>query len=191
MRKMVDGGWRMLDVGWVVGSLLCKWLTTYILQVTSYSWELETGSQPSQLSDRWTFFWLSNDKHFIIVSFGECVIHHANNHSLHPPPAQNGLDMLSLHLSGHWIGRGKEEGKGRTGNYSDSCCCCCCWVRFKFWQPRPGMLLTKLTLIALTFSEQQQEETTCVDFTSRHTSRACNVKTIKYVICKCAQHKIA
>lgn len=38
--------------------------------------------EQAELSDRWTFFWLPNDRHFIIVSFGECVIHHANNRSL-------------------------------------------------------------------------------------------------------------
>jgi len=32
-------------------------------------------------TDRWAFFQPPNDRHFIIVSFGECVIHHANNRS--------------------------------------------------------------------------------------------------------------
>lgn len=116
---------------------LCKWATTYkqLYRIYIYSahilysvWAWVYLCEQAELSDRWTFFWLPNDRHFIIVSFGECVIHHANNRSLRlclRPCLLSGTACLPAHMTCWaciWVVAGRRGGGRRrlgTGNY---CC---------------------------------------------------------------------
>lgn len=103
---------------------LCKWLTTIraAAKLGLTNWQPDTlpDGQMDRWTDGWTdrladgttdgllgcwaFFQPPNDRHFIIVSFGECVIHHANNRSfLICPFPQKWHDMLSLQKWGKRI----------------------------------------------------------------------------------------